>query len=305
MILYKKRKIVKNISFKLFCIMVCVKLEATLIVSGSLGGGLGNQMFVAAATYAYAMDIGAEAIFPRAEVAHVGCSPVLSRLTRFNGDQPQLPVIWERGLKWIDLPKENPQSVCIAGFFQSAKYFHHRRSEILDLFGPAPEIVEYLEKKYAHFLHRNTVSIHVRRGDYLRWLQGGMPVMYNLSEDEYYEKALSNFDCENDFFVFFSDDMEFVKTMSILRRIKCCFLVENQEHWEDLYLMSLCKNHIIANSTFSWWGAYLCQNSAQKVIFPWRWFGAGLPSGYSSEGKERHYFKAPLYTPMSHWITIE
>lgn len=244
---------------KFLIFLIFIQLEAGLVVSGSLGGGLGNQMFIAAATYAYAMDIGAEAIFPWTEVAHVGGSPVLSRLKHFEENGSPLPVIWETGLKWIDLPRENPQSVCLAGLFQSANYFHHRRNEILELFAPTSEIVASLWGKYGHFLDENTVSIHVRRGDYLRWLEGGRPVMYNLSEDEYYEKALAYFDCENDFFIFFSDDTEFVKTMRILRKVKHYFIIEKQEHWEDLYLMSLCKHHIIANSTFSWWGAYLCQ----------------------------------------------
>ena len=160
---------------KFWYFLICVKLHAGLVVSGSLGGGLGNQMFIAATTYAYALDIGGEAVFPWTELAHTGKSPILSRLKRCDANSLQLPVIWETGLKWIDLPRENPQSVCIAGLFQSANYFHHRRDEILELFAPSPETVDYLWGKYSHFLNKNTVSIHVRRGDYLTWLERGEP----------------------------------------------------------------------------------------------------------------------------------
>lgn len=286
--------------------LVTSTLQAELVVVGSLGGGLGNQMFISAATYAYALDIGAEAVFPYTDLAHVGVSPVLARLKRSQGTF-NLPWIWEVGHHWIDLPRSNIQSVVIAGYYQSARYFHHRRNEILALFAPTEEVAGYIKQKYSDILSHNTVAIHIRRGDYLHWKgDNGKTIMYNLSEDEeYYQKALQHFDCENDYFVFFSDDVDFVKSMEILHKLKHYYIVERQEHWEDFYLMTFCKHHIIANSTFSWWGAYLSENPSQKVVFPWRWFGPGISQGYCSEGVVDKYFKAPSYMPMDHWITIE
>ena len=287
--------------------LALVHLQAELVVVGSLGGGLGNQMFISAAVYAYALDIGAEALFPNTGLAHVGVSPVLSKLRRCEGDTPNYPWIWETGHNWIDLPRNNPQSAIIAGYYQSARYFHHRRKEILALFSPSEEVSCYIKQKYSELLSQNTVAIHVRRGDYLHFTgNNGKTVMYNLSEDEeYYHKALEHFDCENDCFLFFSDDTDFVKSMDILQKIKHYYIVPKNEHWEDFYLMTFCKHHIIANSTFSWWGAYLSENPSQKVVFPLRWFGLGIPEGYCLQGVQDKYFKAASYMPMDHWITIE
>ena len=197
-------------------------VQGELVIVGSLGGGLGNQMFISAAVYAYALDIGAEAIFPNTCLAHIGSSPVLSKLRRCPGDTPNYPWIWETGHNWIDLPRNNPQSVIIAGYYQSARYFHHRRKEILALFSPSDEIVSYLKQKYHDLFSQNTVAIHVRRGDYLDFTgDNGKTVMYNLSEDEeYYDKAIQHFDCENDYFVFFFRRYRFCEIDGCLTEIK-------------------------------------------------------------------------------------
>jgi hypothetical protein len=135
-----------------------------------------------------------------------------------------------------------------------------------------------------HFNNNNpTVSIHVRRGDYL------LPNHHfaSLDDGEYYEKAIvQEFWHPNDYnFVVFSNDIPYTKEMFGGGNIwfvepvggeKVCTDSEK----EDLALMSLCDHHITANSSYSWWGAFLCKNPTKKVICPTNWLKSYHPSSW-------------------------
>jgi hypothetical protein len=236
-----------------------------ILVSARLENGIGNQLFQIAHAFVRALDAGAEAAFPNVGVEHVGTSPILSRVPRFERRMPQLPQ--------LDPTQSIPlQSGVYKGLFQSVDLIHHRRKELVELFKAPPEISSHLQKKYKDLLSKNTVSVHIRRGDYLSFKINGNRVLSSLSEDgDYYRAALSNFDIDKHHFVIFSDDIEFAKTMPELRGLKNITFISGQPAHEDFYLMTFCKNHIIANSTFSWWAAYLGENPNKKVVAPINW----------------------------------
>ena len=110
------------------------------------------------------------------------------------------------------------------------------------------------------------VSVHVRRADYLN-----IPEHHTNLQVEYYERAMKNFEGYSP--VIFSDDIEWCKNNLNFNNM---VLVEGNSDVEDLWLMSLCKNNIIVNSSFSWWGAYLNKNVDKVVIAPSKWFGDGV-----------------------------
>lgn len=289
---------------------ICEKLiqgQSGKVVTANLWAGLGNQMFQVAAAYAHALDIGGIALFPDREVAHVKESPVLHKVLRTNVKIDSVANEW---FKFIKLPSE---SVELVGFFQSPKYFNHRRKEILELFSPPEDIKKSLNNKYKDLLEKETVAVHVRRGDYLTYKNRGGAIMYNLSEDpEYYKRALKEFDLEGKYFVVFSDDIEFAKTIPAFKDVKNIRYISGQKPYEDFYLMSMCKDHITANSTFSWWAAYLSQNPDKKVVMPNKWFGPGFereswfdPQNTKKiEGTKETCYAPPEYLPMDGWLLI-
>ena len=153
----------------------------------------------------------------------------------------------------------------MVGYFQSEKYFKHNRDKILELFKPQEKINKFLLKKYSNLINNEKhVSVHIRRGDYLKFSD----YHTNLNKDYYY-KAMNYFKDEYKF-IFFSDDIEWCKeTFTNKNNI----FIEKQDDILDLYLMSKIKNNIIANSSFSWWAAWLNENENKKVIAPSTWFG--------------------------------
>ena len=159
---------------------------------------------------------------------------------------------------------ELPDGVSIAGYFQTEKYFSHIRDEILEDFSFKDNIME--ECSSAYELCSESVALHIRRGDFL--INSGNH--HNLSLD-WYEKALKEFD-EDRQVVIFSDDTKWCKEQPLFASDR--FLVcETNSPYHDLHLMTKCKDFIIANSTFSWWGAWLCENENKKVVAPSVWFG--------------------------------
>lgn len=157
-----------------------------------------------------------------------------------------------------------PDDSNLEGYFQSFKYFNQYKIDLLKQFNFKKSIKEKIYNKY-NIDYSKYSSIHLRCGDYFH-RQNIHPVM----DFEYYSKAIDFLNVEN--YLVFSDTIE--KAKEILSRIKDINFIYVQENhaFEDLFLMSLCKNNITANSSFSWWAAYLNKNNP-KIVSPSNWFG--------------------------------
>jgi hypothetical protein len=171
---------------------------------------------------------------------------------------------------FLDSIKDNTD---IHGFFQSEKYWLHCEDKIRKEFEFIPDIKQVSVNKLNEI--RKTfptlISVHVRHGDYL-----GNP-RYNVLSSEYYQNAMNILveSMEEEFaFVIFSDDIPWCKT--IFGDGENVFYMEKNKDLYDLCMMTLCDHNIIANSTFSWWGAWLNNNKNKKVISPFHWFKGEL-----------------------------
>lgn len=151
----------------------------------------------------------------------------------------------------------------LIGYFQTEKYFVDYREQLLNEFKFKDEI--YSNALDARSLTKEPViSLHIRLGDYVK-LQNTHPIC----EIEYYKEALENL--PDDLLIYiFSDEPETAK--QIFSDLKRKFVFpEMKTNYEDMCLMTLCDYHIIANSSFSWWGAWL--SNSKKTIAPAKWFG--------------------------------
>ncbi|MEO6316834.1 MAG: alpha-1,2-fucosyltransferase [Chitinophagaceae bacterium] len=165
----------------------------------------------------------------------------------------------------------NQQSKLLMGTWQVVDYFKDISDAVYRAFTfRAPVDAENLALA-EKIRNSNAVSVHVRRGDY----QGtGWEKSHHVIKDTtYYKNALAHIDSniENPVYFVFSDNISWVKENINLP--SCTYIHHNKgkNSYLDMYLMSLCKHNIIANSTFSWWGAWLNRNTEKIVIMPNRW----------------------------------
>jgi hypothetical protein len=160
----------------------------------------------------------------------------------------------------------------IEGYFQSEKYFENMRDVLLKQFTIKEELLKYtkeIEKKIQNSL--NSCSLHIRRGDFVN---SDNINIHGSCDLEYYKRAIDHLEEKIDsigYFVF-SDDISWCKENLNLSNAIFVDSKEKRIPHEDMYLMSLCSHNIIANSSFSWWGAWLNQNEEKIVIAPKRWF---------------------------------
>lgn len=157
------------------------------------------------------------------------------------------------------------------GYWQTEKYFYNIKELLMRdfTFQYGEDNLIKLRDKFVK--NGQMVAIHVRRGDYLN----SADIYGSLWETQYYEIAMRYFTekLSKPKFVFFSDDIDWVKKKYCY---KDCIYIESSmfEHyqpWYDMYLMSVCAHNIIANSSFSWWGAWLNRNKGQIVVAPRQW----------------------------------
>lgn len=187
------------------------------------------------------------------------------------------------------------ENVYLQGYWQSFNYFADiARTVISDYdFSLSKNIVDSI--KIINYHEREYVSIHVRRGDYIpsgkispknivkKVLLGDNPSLGDVCTQKYYIKAVDYIENQitNPYYCIFSDDIEWCKANLQLPVAKHCFVEKNtkENSYLDMYLMSQCNHNIIANSSFSWWGAWLNSHDDKIVIAPDRWF----QDGYSGD----------------------
>lgn len=163
-------------------------------------------------------------------------------------------------------------NVYVEGYWQSEKYFISVRNNLLNEFAPKITNNESFELIKNHITETNSVSIHVRRGDYVSNKKSA--AWHGILGVNYYMRGLDLLkQSYEDFKVFiFSDDSQWVKANLSLSVDTYLVSGRGLSEVEELILMSTCKHQIIANSSFSWWGAWLNTYSGKNVIAPKRWF---------------------------------
>lgn len=216
-------------------------------------GRTGNQLFQKAAAIGYAMKHGLEYSLD-------GNRP------RFGN--PQIHHIRESTHHFNPLTAPAAKHVILEGYFQSEKYFAHCRNIVQNEL--CPPITYGL---------RGWCSIHLRRGDYLLY-----PDKHPVITAAYLDKAIE-YICDNtgvNRFIVFSDDIPYTQSLINSRIYYGCEFSysEGQSEWADLTHMACAEHHIIANSTFSWWGAWFGWNPNKVVVSPSKdnWFGPGNAS---------------------------
>lgn len=192
--------------------------------------------------------------------------------------------IEEKGSEYSPLPKiERGKNYRIRGYFQSEKYFDEQK--VRTLFAMSAKRKEYLWGKYGEWLSRpNVTGISVKRTNYLQ-----IPHRFPFVNLRYYRDCIAQLpECRD--FIVCSDDIPWCKrTFPRAFPDKNFLFVENEKVLDQLYIHTLCKNNIIPNSTFSWWGAWLNDNPGKKVFMPTQWYGFG--SHWEGRSEKDIYFK--------------
>lgn len=167
--------------------------------------------------------------------------------------------------------------VYLNGYFQSSKYFIGYEGLIKHLFLFPINGLDILNKELLSQIKKtNTISVHIRRGDYIE--DKVTQQFHGCCSIDYYLKAITLLmdRYANFTLVFFSDDSEWVKEQFDNLPYSKIFIDhnKNENSWKDMFLMSSCNHNIIANSSFSWWAAWLNENLDKTVITPKKWFEA-------------------------------
>jgi len=177
----------------------------------------------------------------------------------------------------------------LEGYWQSEKYFEDIKEKILKIYS-FPEFTTEVQKSYAKSIQENnSISVHIRRGDYLNY-----PYLQNICTNDYYKNAMQYFrekySGKVKFFIFTND---FPWAEKYFTEPDCVIVRGNTgaDSFRDMQLMSLCKHNIVANSSFSWWGAWLNRNLDKIVVAPERWI-----NGSADE---------PINIIPEHWMRIK
>ena len=236
-------------------------------------GGLCNTLFKLSAAISTALDNKVEYLFSN-EFVRVGYDPDYSefknniyRNINFIDTLPNNYVNYsEKNFSYNDIEYVKGTNLLLNGYYQSEKYFINNKDYIINLFKPTEEIKNFIINEITDI--QNSISIHVRRGDYLN-----LPDYHPQQPIEYYKNVVNFFGLDKNYIIF-SDDIK--GAMDMLDFIPNKKAVSLGKDYLDLYAISLCEHNIICNSTFGWWGAYLNENPNKKVVGPKIWFGHNL-----------------------------
>lgn len=240
------------------------------MVSCSLQGGIGNQMFQIAAAHALALrhndisgfDLNKCHTPLQGKPSNTYKENILKSIKNINNYNFKYLYV-EPKFSYQEIPYVN--DLLIQGFYQSEQYFIDYKNEIIKLF--SDELNNEFIDEFLSNYYKPITSVHIRRGDYLNNQN-----FHKLCSVEYYKNAMDIIGDST--YIFISDDINWVK-----EHFKGDNIIYSPFKYEidDLTLMTKCDNNIIANSSFSWWGAYLNKSNNKKIIAPKEWFGPNGP----------------------------
>ena len=278
------------------------------MISIHLMGGLGNQLFQIFTTIAYGINEKVKIVFPYSEVLTTGINrptywnSLLLRLKPFTADDKNKnptneeiyswSLIRESGFSYNKIPKI-PESVNILlyGYWQSYKYFDSVKDTIFRWI-KLDEIRKTVYNEYSNYFQNseyNVISMHFRLGDYKK-----NPDCHPILPKEYYYNSLQYIkEKQNNInnnittkVLYFCEAEDNETVLEIIGYLQMLFedtdfikVDDTIPDWKQMLLMSLCNNNIIANSSFSWWGAYLNTDTLKIVCYPDIWFGPKILNG--------------------------
>ena len=163
-------------------------------------------------------------------------------------------------------------NVYLRGYFQSELYFQNFKNDILKIYQINQDKISTILPMANDLSKTNSIAVHVRLGDYLNANHNEVMADFDIN---YYKNSISYFNnnIQGAKFYVFSDQIDLAK--KLLNFDFESVFIDNKiskNSLEDFYLMQCCQHQIIANSTFSWWAAYLNKNIAKKVIAPKNWY---------------------------------
>lgn len=248
-------------------------------------GRLGNQMFQFAATVGIAKKAGHGFAFPKENTDIPSVEDFKDGVTRevyfdlpkyFPSVEQTLAPLTE--IETYHVAQEPyfhfcpelftvPDQTNLMGYFQTEKYFEHCADLIRGFFEFDAETKTQAQNNFPVFPTKlEFVSIHLRRGDY-----AGLQQFHPIMDADYYFNAMIQF-MEGDYcFLIFSDDIAYCK--ELFGEQENIVYIEGNDPAVDMCMMSMCDHNVIANSSFSWWGAWLNNNINKKVVAPKKWFG--------------------------------
>ena len=273
------------------------------MITCNVMGGLGNQLFQIFTTISYAINHKKQFGFLYTEF--VGVGKTIRRNTYWNNlflplkkytfaSLPPMKYLHEENFHYKELPSPNDENICLFGYFQSYKYFESNSRLIIRILN-IDKCKEKIMEKSGFQDFNKTISMHFRLGDYKL-----ISDAYPLLTYEYYDKCLTFLNrvssngvssngvlnlnenvvsCPNQV-LYFCEEQDIQEVREIIEKLIIKYpnlefkkVSSNFSDWEQLLLMSCCSFNIIANSTFSWWGAYLNTSTSNIVCYPEKWFG--------------------------------
>lgn len=265
-----------------------------MTIAVHISGGLGNQMFQYAAARALTLRKGTELELDISsfrtdknkreymlgnytiqgnvmKVAHPAMQRIRSYVRSKIGIAGTARVYGEKNNRFDSTVLNLPDGTYLLGHWQSEKYFEDCRGTIISDFTYKEKLSKGSQQILSKIQGSDSVSLHIRRGDYIKdpvaaKVLGTLPLTYYIRALQMMQEKNRNMSV-----FLFSDDPEWVRENVQITAAEVIYVTTGSA-CEDLELMRSCKSHVIANSSFSWWGAWLNTDKSKKVIAPKSWF---------------------------------
>jgi hypothetical protein len=251
------------------------------IVFGQVNSGFGNQLFQIANAYAYSKEFGKELKLSRTWKGKTKNRPsywdtylkhpkIVSALT---SDKIKFNKVYNEPYFSYSKVPLSIKNIMLRGYFQSEKYFIKYEDEIRELFAPPTELNAFAIQKIKELSFNEVplVAVHIRRGDYVKIKK------HNILDLKYYEEAKAYIEEKlalRPRYIYFTDDILWVKINFNIQEGDTILSSKSYTDYQEFAIMQKCDHFIIANSTFSWWAAWLSKTAkiSKIVVAPFQWF---------------------------------